>query len=516
MSAPGTSNKKDNAAPQKVGRPTNNMWALKTPQGRKMGSSLAVIQSRQAPWWPGDVGGQKKEPSGVWSEVSPVIPGHALRLGKPGVSLPGAPNVTVIPGQKTISLTLEMRDAKEILSGQRKNTVGITSYSDLGPQVPKLQTKTLLEAPPPPVQRMLRYERTGKKMKGLSEMLELKRDPGFFNQVVNNLEPPVWARLQGKCGVRVGLGFTDARALDPSTSQVLGQIQEVLAQEIKKGHTQPSAKLTLILENRFCPAVQEAAATILAKAWVPLPHRGDGQSRRLVDEASSQRFRTSSADIGGGVLFGGRPTTASAVLERPATATGSTARVGDDPGKKAGEKAKANHLPHWNTGEHGVFADGYLVATHSNSKEHTNSPVRANSASSRASQASTRKVLSSGKGAARDETKSNEQRRHEHMPVTSPEKSRTHAGLSPPGDELKSHEQGRHELRSHERMPVTRLRPATAPAAHLKGHMRGAFFSSMGSPLAHVDFSVKHSEHSPLQVARAKAPKWSECGMANH
>ena len=28
-----------------------------------------------------------------------------------------APNVTVIPGQKTISLTLEMRDAKEILSG---------------------------------------------------------------------------------------------------------------------------------------------------------------------------------------------------------------------------------------------------------------------------------------------------------------------------------------------------------------------------------------------------------------
>jgi hypothetical protein len=77
MSAPGTSNKKDNAAPQKVGRPTNNMWALKTPQvayclfkracfvcsyldtnvptshaqymqGHKMGSSLAVIQSRQA------------------------------------------------------------------------------------------------------------------------------------------------------------------------------------------------------------------------------------------------------------------------------------------------------------------------------------------------------------------------------------------------------------------------------------------------------------------------------------
>jgi hypothetical protein len=32
MSAPGNSNKKDNAAPHKVGRPTNNMWALKTPQ----------------------------------------------------------------------------------------------------------------------------------------------------------------------------------------------------------------------------------------------------------------------------------------------------------------------------------------------------------------------------------------------------------------------------------------------------------------------------------------------------
>jgi hypothetical protein len=29
-----------------------------------------------------------------------------------------------------------------------------------------------------------------------------------LNQVVNNLEPPVWARLQGKCGVRY-LWFED-------------------------------------------------------------------------------------------------------------------------------------------------------------------------------------------------------------------------------------------------------------------------------------------------------------------
>jgi len=41
-----------------------------------MGASLAVIEARQAPWWPGDLGGGVSKASGDWSDKSPV-PGGA-------------------------------------------------------------------------------------------------------------------------------------------------------------------------------------------------------------------------------------------------------------------------------------------------------------------------------------------------------------------------------------------------------------------------------------------------------
>ena len=44
------------------------------------------------------------------------------------------PNLVYIPGAKKSSVALDYRDAAEILSGQRKDTIGITTYSDLGPQ----------------------------------------------------------------------------------------------------------------------------------------------------------------------------------------------------------------------------------------------------------------------------------------------------------------------------------------------------------------------------------------------
>ena len=44
-------------------------------------------------------------------------------------------------------------------------------------------------------------------MAGLSELLEAKTDPGFTNKAIDNMQPPVLIALQGKCGVRGGLGM---------------------------------------------------------------------------------------------------------------------------------------------------------------------------------------------------------------------------------------------------------------------------------------------------------------------
>jgi len=99
-----------------------------------MGSSLAEIEARRAPWWPGDIGNNKSKSSGVWGEVSPVAPGYALRAGKPGNSVAARPNLVFFPGTKEPAASLRYRDAHEILTGARKFTAGLTSYGDLGPQ----------------------------------------------------------------------------------------------------------------------------------------------------------------------------------------------------------------------------------------------------------------------------------------------------------------------------------------------------------------------------------------------
>jgi len=65
--------------------------------------------------------------------------------------------------------------------------------------------------PAEPIKRMLRVEKTGRRMGNFSEIQELKKDPGFWNEVVNNMELPLWARMQGKCGVRVGLSVSHFR-----------------------------------------------------------------------------------------------------------------------------------------------------------------------------------------------------------------------------------------------------------------------------------------------------------------
>jgi len=246
------------------GRPTNNNWALKSPQGRKMGSSLKDIEARQAPWWPGDIGNNQSKASGIWSDRSPVAPGTELRVGKPGVLLAVQPNLVFLPGGKKPVVALDYRSARSMLSGQRADTAGITTYSDLGPQ----DVKPELPHTGPTVKRLLRKERTGKKMSGLSEVLESKRDPGFVNQAIDNMAVPVVFRLQGKCGVSAGLGITDSKAPDKSTADAMMDIQTSLAREITRGHMVLGAKLTTVRENRFCLPVKEAAATTLAQAWV--------------------------------------------------------------------------------------------------------------------------------------------------------------------------------------------------------------------------------------------------------
>jgi len=65
--------------------------------------------------------------------------------------------------------------------------------------------------PAEPIKRMLRVEKTGRRMGNFSGIQEAKKDPGIWNEVVNNMELPLWARMQGKCGVRVGLSVSHFR-----------------------------------------------------------------------------------------------------------------------------------------------------------------------------------------------------------------------------------------------------------------------------------------------------------------
>lgn len=264
-------------------RPTSNNWALKTPQGRKIGSSLKDIEARQPPWWPGDIGNNQSKASGEWNDWSPVDPGRELRVGKPCVLLAVQPNLVFLPGEKNPVVALDYRSAKNLMSGQRADTAGITTYADLGPQ----DLKPVVLNTGPSVKRMLRKERTGKKMTATSELLDAKRDPGFINQEIDNMAVPIIFRLQGKCGVTVGLGMTDSKAPDKSTAKFVQGIQNSLSQEITRGHISLGAKLTSVREHRFCLPVKEAAATALAQAWVhgestrprtSTPSRGEAQS----------------------------------------------------------------------------------------------------------------------------------------------------------------------------------------------------------------------------------------------
>jgi hypothetical protein len=117
----------------------------------------------------------------------------------------------------------------------------------------------------PPTKRILIKERTGKRMEGLSELLEAKTDPGFVNQIIDNMATPVQMALQGKCGVCVGLGFTDARAPPASSARSMRLVSEAVQREIERGHTVPGANLTTITEKRFCLPVKAAAAEYIAQ-----------------------------------------------------------------------------------------------------------------------------------------------------------------------------------------------------------------------------------------------------------
>jgi len=269
--------------PQGHGRPATNNWALKTPQGRKMGSSLKDIEARQAPWWPGDIGNNQSKPSGVWNDRSPVHPGRELRVGKPGVLLAVKPNLVFLPGEKKPVVALDYRSAKNLMSGQRADTAGITTYADLGPQV----FKPVVPYTGPTVEIML----PKKKKTGTSELLDAKRDPGFLNQEIDNMAVPIIFRLQGKCGVTAGLGMTDSKAPDKSTAEFVRGIQNSLSQEITRGHISLGAKLTTVREHRFCLPVKEAAATALAQAWVhggsTQPHTSTPMRREALNSGGS-------------------------------------------------------------------------------------------------------------------------------------------------------------------------------------------------------------------------------------